>query len=147
MFIDQGQDLILVLGIGAVGELPLPPTGVLFPQQRIGHGVILAGRAAVPALEREVDVYVSVLVRRLKPGKNYDDFVSAWYPDKGFGIGGRGPILARNVNDEQEIVAVALMDIEAANPRWAHPPLASSGSSGGTERACSCAARRNSSDV
>jgi hypothetical protein len=27
-------------------------------------------------------VFVSVLVRRLKPGKTYDDFVDAWYPDK-----------------------------------------------------------------
>ena len=56
-------------------------------------------------------MYVSVLVRRLKPGKTYDDFVRAWYPDKGFGIGGRGPILARNVDDEQEILAIALIDL------------------------------------
>ncbi len=62
-------------------------------------------RVACPHSE-EVAVYVSVLIRRLKPGKTYDDFVRAWYPDKGFGIGGRGPILARNVDDEREIVAV-----------------------------------------
>ena len=58
-------------------------------------------------------MYASVLIRRLKPGKTYDDFVRAWYPDLGFGIGGRGPILARNVNDEREIVAVALLDIDS----------------------------------
>jgi len=58
-------------------------------------------------------VYVSVLIRRLKPGKTYDDFVRAWYPDKGFGIGGRGPILARSVDDEREILAVALMDLDS----------------------------------
>jgi hypothetical protein len=58
-------------------------------------------------------VYVSVLIRRLKPGKTYDDFVRAWYPEKGFGIAGRGPILARNVDDEREIVALALMDLDS----------------------------------
>jgi len=55
---------------------------------------------------------ISVLVRRLKPGKTYEDFLDAWYPDKGFGFGGRGPILARNVDDDREIVAVALMDLK-----------------------------------
>jgi hypothetical protein len=59
-------------------------------------------------------VYVSVLIRRLKPGKTYDDFVRAWYPDRGFGIGGRGPILARNVDDEREILAVGLMELDSA---------------------------------
>jgi hypothetical protein len=58
-------------------------------------------------------VYVSVLIRRLKPGKSYDEFGRAWYPDKGFGIGGRGPILARNVTDDREIIAVALMDLDS----------------------------------
>jgi hypothetical protein len=57
-------------------------------------------------------MYVSVLVRRLKPGRTYDDFVRAWYPATGFGIHGRGPILARNVADEREIIAVALMELD-----------------------------------
>jgi hypothetical protein len=57
-------------------------------------------------------MFVSVLVRRLKPGKTYEDFVDAWYPDKGFGFGGRGPILARNIEDEREIVAIAIMDLQ-----------------------------------
>jgi len=56
-------------------------------------------------------VFVSVLVRRLKPGKTYEDFVDAWYPDKGFGFGGRGPILARRIGDDREILAIALMDL------------------------------------
>jgi hypothetical protein len=56
---------------------------------------------------------VSVLIRRLKPDTSYDDFVRAWYPDKGFGVGGRGPILARNVDDEREIIALALMDLDS----------------------------------
>jgi hypothetical protein len=57
-------------------------------------------------------VFVSVLVRRLKPGKTYDDFVDAWYPDKGFGFPGRGPILARNLEDDREIVAIGFIDLE-----------------------------------
>jgi hypothetical protein len=57
-------------------------------------------------------VFISVLVRRLKPGKTYEDFVAAWYPDKGFGIAGRGPILARNIDDDREIVAIDLMDLQ-----------------------------------
>ena len=56
-------------------------------------------------------MFVSVLVRRLRPGKTYDDFVAAWYPDKGFGFPGRGPILARNVADEREILAVGFVDL------------------------------------
>jgi len=35
-------------------------------------------------------MFVAVLARRLKPGKTYEDFLDAWYPDKGFGFSGRG---------------------------------------------------------
>jgi hypothetical protein len=41
------------------------------------------------------------LSRRAECGTR-DDFVDAWYPDKGFGFPGRGPILARNVEDDRE---------------------------------------------
>jgi hypothetical protein len=57
-------------------------------------------------------MYVSVLIRRLKPGKTYEDFVRAWYPDKGFQMGGRGPILARSLTDENEILAIGLMELQ-----------------------------------
>jgi hypothetical protein len=57
------------------------------------------------------DVFVSVLVRRLRPGKTYDDFVQAWYPDKGFEIPGRGPLLARNITDDREILAFDFIDL------------------------------------
>jgi len=56
-------------------------------------------------------MFISVLARRLKPGKTYEDFIAAWYPDKGFGVSGRGPILARNVDDEREILAIAFIDL------------------------------------
>jgi hypothetical protein len=56
-------------------------------------------------------VFVSVLVRRLRPGKTYDDFVDAWYPDRGFGFDGRGPILARSLADDREILAFGFVDL------------------------------------
>lgn len=56
-------------------------------------------------------MFVSVLVRRLQPGKTYEDFVRAWYPEKGFGVSGRGPILAINMEDEREILAFGFIDL------------------------------------
>lgn len=56
-------------------------------------------------------MFVSVLARRLRPGKTYEDFVAAWYPDKGFGLQGSGPILARNIADEGEILAIGYIDL------------------------------------
>jgi hypothetical protein len=57
-------------------------------------------------------MFISVLVRRLKPGKTYADFVDAWYPAKGFGFPGRGPILARSVEDDREVLAIGFIDLE-----------------------------------
>lgn len=60
-----------------------------------------------------VPVYSAILVRRLREGRTYEDFVKAWYPDKGFGFAsGRGPIVATNVADPREIVTVALFELE-----------------------------------
>lgn len=59
----------------------------------------------------EGDMFISVLVRRLRPGKSYEDFVTAWYPDKGFGFPGRGPLLAVNMEDEREILTVGFIDL------------------------------------
>jgi hypothetical protein len=56
-------------------------------------------------------MYIAVLARRLRPGKSYDDFIDAWYPDKGFGFAGRGPVVARGVADEQEIITVGYVDL------------------------------------
>jgi hypothetical protein len=56
-------------------------------------------------------MFVTVLVRRLKPGKTYEDFVRAWYPDRGFGFPGRGPFLARNIDHPNEILAYGLIDL------------------------------------
>lgn len=56
-------------------------------------------------------MFVSVLARRLRPGKTYEDFVRAWYPDKGFDVEGSGPIIARNIADEQELIAIGYFDL------------------------------------
>lgn len=56
-------------------------------------------------------MYAAVLARRLKPGKTYEDFLNAWYPDKGFGVPTNGPVLGRNIADESEIVAIGFIDI------------------------------------
>lgn len=56
-------------------------------------------------------MFVSVIVRKLKPGKTYEDFISAWYPDKGFGVPVRGPVLCRSISDPDEILALAFLDI------------------------------------
>jgi hypothetical protein len=58
-------------------------------------------------------MFVAVLVRRLREGKTYEDFLDAWYPDKGFGFGGRGPITAQSLTDEREILTVGFVDLHS----------------------------------
>jgi hypothetical protein len=58
-----------------------------------------------------VAVFIAVFARRLREGKTYEDFLEAWYPDKGFGIDTRGPITGRGLEDEREILTVAFMDL------------------------------------
>jgi hypothetical protein len=56
-------------------------------------------------------MFISVLARRLKPGKTYEDFIAAWYPDKGFGIPTRGPFVARNIADDREVLVIGFVDL------------------------------------
>jgi len=56
-------------------------------------------------------MFIAVLVRTLRPGKTYEDFIGAWYPDRGFGFGGRGPIVARSVDDDRELLTVGFVDL------------------------------------
>jgi hypothetical protein len=56
-------------------------------------------------------MYISVLARTLRPGMTYRDFVDAWYPDRGFGIPGRGPYTARSITNEREILAMGFIDL------------------------------------
>ena len=60
-------------------------------------------------------MFISVLIRTLRPGKTYDDFLEAWYPEKGFegfGFDGRGPLVARSLENERELLAFGLIDLE-----------------------------------
>ena len=60
----------------------------------------------------ESATYAAVLIRRLREGKIYEDFVKAWYPDKGFGFAeGWGPMTGRNLADAQEIITFALFKL------------------------------------
>jgi hypothetical protein len=56
-------------------------------------------------------MFIAVFSRRLREGKTYADFLAAWYPGKGFGIDTRGPITARSLDDEREILTIAFMDL------------------------------------
>jgi hypothetical protein len=62
--------------------------------------------------ESEGKTYSAILVRRLREGKTYEDFVQAWYPDEGFGFAeGWGPMTGQNLADEREIVTFALFKL------------------------------------
>jgi hypothetical protein len=54
---------------------------------------------------------ISVLVRRLRSGKTYDDFREAWKPDKGFGVPTR-VVTAQGIEDPQEIITIGFMDLD-----------------------------------
>lgn len=56
-------------------------------------------------------MFIAVIGRRLRVGATPDDFVRSWYPDRGFGLPVRGPILARDVADEREILTLAFVDL------------------------------------
>ena len=56
-------------------------------------------------------MFVAVFVRRLREGKTYEDFLDAWYPDKGFGFDGRGPITAQSLEDERDILTLGFVDL------------------------------------
>lgn len=53
---------------------------------------------------------MSILVRRLKEGKTYDDFRRAWYHSVGFGTPGK-LYSAINAFDQREIIVVGLCEI------------------------------------
>jgi hypothetical protein len=47
----------------------------------------------------------------VEAGEDLRGISRRWYPDKGFGVGRRGPILARNVGADSEILAIVILDI------------------------------------
>jgi hypothetical protein len=52
-----------------------------------------------------------VFVRKLRPGKTYADFRTAWFPDVGFGVPAR-VISGGGVLDPTEVVTVGFVDAE-----------------------------------
>jgi hypothetical protein len=55
---------------------------------------------------------VSILVRRLREDKTYEDFREAWLPEKGFGWPTR-VVTAQRMDDPREIVTIGFSDISA----------------------------------
>lgn len=56
---------------------------------------------------------IAVFRRRLKEGVTFDDFISAWEADKGFGVPAR-VFNSVSLTDEREILSVGFVDIEAS---------------------------------
>lgn len=57
-------------------------------------------------------MFVTVIIRRLREGKTYDDFREAWYPDKGFGVPVK-VINATREDDPAEIASIGFVDVSA----------------------------------
>ena len=57
---------------------------------------------------------VSVLMRRLREGKDYADFRAAWLPEKGFGVPTR-VVSAVSMEDPRNIVTIGFSELEPAD--------------------------------
>ena len=56
-------------------------------------------------------ITVSIITRRLKEGKTYEDFRKAWYHTVGFGTSNK-LYTALNVNDPREIIVMGFVESE-----------------------------------
>jgi hypothetical protein len=56
-------------------------------------------------------IVISILTRRLREGKTYEDFRRAWLPDQGFGFPTR-VVSARRTGDEREIVTIGFSELD-----------------------------------
>jgi hypothetical protein len=54
---------------------------------------------------------ISILTRRLKDGRTYDDFRRAWLPDEAFGVPTR-VISAQGLGDPRDIVTIGFSDLK-----------------------------------
>jgi hypothetical protein len=59
-------------------------------------------------------IVISVLTRRLREGKTYEDFHEAWLPDHGFGFPTR-VVSALRVDDDREVITIGFS--ESTKPR------------------------------
>lgn len=55
---------------------------------------------------------IAVFRRRLKGGASFEDFISAWEADKGFGVPAR-VFNAVSLEDPREILSIGFVDIDA----------------------------------
>ena len=53
---------------------------------------------------------ISILVRRLKEGKTYEDFRAAWLPEKPFGVPTR-VVSAQSLDDPRDVVTIGFSDM------------------------------------
>jgi hypothetical protein len=58
-------------------------------------------------------IVVSVLSRRLREGKTYEDFREAWLPEQGFGFPTR-VVSAVNVEDQREVLTIGFSELDEA---------------------------------
>ncbi len=58
-------------------------------------------------------IVISVLIRRLREGKTYEDFREVWLPDQGFGFPTR-VVSAQRVDDDREIVTIGFSEMDDA---------------------------------
>jgi hypothetical protein len=58
-------------------------------------------------------IVISVLTRRLREGKSYEDFRQAWLPDQGFGFPTR-VVSAQSVADEREVITIGFSELDEA---------------------------------
>ena len=56
---------------------------------------------------------ITVLIRRLREGKTYEDFRAAWLPEQGFGFPAR-VVSARRAGDDREIVTIGFSELDEA---------------------------------
>jgi hypothetical protein len=59
---------------------------------------------------------VSVLVRRLKEGRTFEDFIQAWEADQGFGVPTR-VVNALSLEDPRDVISIGFVALEAARLR------------------------------
>jgi hypothetical protein len=58
-------------------------------------------------------IVISVLTRRLREGKTYEEFREAWLPEQGFGFPTR-VVSAVNVEDQREVITIGFSELDEA---------------------------------
>ncbi len=56
-------------------------------------------------------IVISVLTRRLREGRTYEDFREAWLPEQGFGFPTR-VVSAQRVDDEREVITIGFSELD-----------------------------------